>query len=853
MEDRALRESNRTPGGELRFVDLVDLEELRALCESVTDLTGAVTAILDPTGTILVATGWRDLCTRFHRCHPVSAARCRESDTVLATRVREGEPYNVYRCGNGLVDVAVPIVVGGRHLATLFTGQFFFEPPDRDFFLRQAASLGFPREAYLEALERIPVFSEPQVRSLLDLLARLGRLMGRTGLVRKALLAANRKLREEIAERRRAEADLREANEGLEARVAERTEALAVSNLTLLARQENLREAEQRLRRTHFLAETALELTRSGYWRITYDGSGFYESSERAAAIYGDIPRPGLRVHILDEWYPCLVAADPEGAKRILQAYEDAVEGRSERFDESFPYRRRVDGRTVWVRSIGYAERDEQGRATHMYGVNQDITEQKLLELELQRAKEAAESANRAKSVFLANMSHEIRTPMNVILGFARLLQREADLSPRQGEYLEALNRAGEHLLELIDEVLEMSKIEAGRVVLRPRTFDLPGLLEETERLLRPRAEAKGLAFLLERDESLPRWVVADEGKLRQVLLNLLGNAVKFTRDGGVVLRGRVLDGGGDVRSLQVEVEDTGPGIGEEEMGHLFQRFEQAQAGRDAGGGAGLGLRISRDFLRIMGGDLEVHSRKGQGSLFRFQVPLQIGQPPGPSSSEEEPEAAPSPGGPSRILVVDDQEANRTLLLRLLEPLGAEIREARDGVEALEAWEAWRPDLILMDVRMPRMDGSEAIRRIRGTPLGGEVRLVAVTASAFEEDRQRLRADGADAFLRKPFRREELMGTIRGLFKAEEPERGNGTPPAPRRVSDEEIRGCLARLPREARESLREAVREGDYFLILTLLDRLDPLAPGLAEALGGVVRGMEFRRALDLLGGDGA
>ena len=321
-------------------------------------------------------------------------------------------------------------------------------------------------------------------------------------------------------------------------------------------------------------------------------------------------------------------------------------------------------------------------------------------------------------------MSHEIRTPMNAILGFAQVLERDPSLTPQQAEHVRIIARSGGHLLHLINDILDMSKIEAGRTTLNEVDFCLHDLLSDLELMFRSRADAKGLQLLVERDESVPRYVTADEGKLRQVLVNLMGNAVKFTETGGVALRvrveaveGKTVEDKASLR-LMAEVEDTGPGIPDTDMYQIFDPFQQAATGVKAGG-TGLGLAISRKFVEMMGGELTVTSQVG-ASCFRFNALLaQAGD-----IAEQEKPVLPcvvglEPGtGPFRILVVEDIPDNRTLLCELLRPVGFEIEEASNGVEALDVFNRWSPHAILMDMRMPIMDGYEATRRIKATAAG---------------------------------------------------------------------------------------------------------------------------------------
>ncbi|MCP4218613.1 MAG: response regulator, partial [bacterium] len=383
----------------------------------------------------------------------------------------------------------------------------------------------------------------------------------------------------------------------------------------------------------------------------------------------------------------------------------------------------------------------------------------------LREAKEAAEAANRAKSFFLANMSHEFRSPLNAILGFAQVMDRGRAMPSEEKENLAIIRRSGEHLLDLINDVLDMSKIEAGRTVLTENDFDVYRLLDDVEEMFCLKAEGKGLRLIFECDAGVPQYIRTDEGKLRQVLVNLLGNALKFTKKGGIsvrVMRLPVESSESKKTDLQFEVEDTGEGIAPDEMDSLFEAFTQTETGRKSREGTGLGLPISRKFVRMMGGAISVESRVGKGSVFRFRIRAETVK--GVETKTGKPERrviALAPNQlPYRILIADDRETNRLLLLRLFAPLGFELREAKNGAEVVEIQEKWEPHLICMDMRMPVMNGYEATKRIKGAIKGHGPAVIAVTASVFEEDRAVVLSAGCDDFVRKPFRASEIFDTI---------------------------------------------------------------------------------------------
>lgn len=504
-------------------------------------------------------------------------------------------------------------------------------------------------------------------------------------------------------------------------------------------------------------------------------------------------------------------------------------------------FNKKKNGENYWESASISPIKNDAGEITHFVAVGEDITERKRVAAELQRAKEAAEAATRAKSTFLANMSHEIRTPMNAILGFSQLMQRDAALTPGQKHHLETISRSGEHLLALINDILEMSRIEAGRVALNPANFDLHAILAGVERLFRIRTDAKKLQFTVERMGNVPQFVFGDEGKLRQVLINLLGNAVKFTDHGNVSLRVRAQHRKSSGFRLLAEIEDTGPGMSPEELERLFQHFEQTSTGRKSGGGTGLGLAISRQIARLMGGDITVSSQVGTGSIFRLEIELAEG-----AAKAVEPRNAErqvlrlEPGQPTyRVLIADDNQENRELLAQLLGPIGFETRSVGDGEQAVREFQAWRPHLLLIDLRMPGTDGSEAMRQIRSSPGGGNVKIIIVSASVFAEDRDAALAHGANDFLGKPFREAALFELIRKhllveyVYRDEAVSEGSAQPAErPGAVSAE----ALARLPEKLLAALREATLNGDTVRLNQLLQQVADGDAVLAQSLRHLV-----------------
>ncbi|MEG4573133.1 ATP-binding protein [Microcoleus sp. N3A4] len=521
---------------------------------------------------------------------------------------------------------------------------------------------------------------------------------------------------------------------------------------------------------------------------------------------------------------------------------------------------------------------------------------------ELAVAKDKAEVANQAKSTFLANMSHELRSPLNAILGFSQLMTRSQTLSPEHQENISIISSSGEHLLTLINNVLDLSKIESGRTTLNPHKIDLYRLLNDLEDMFQLKADDNHLQLVFDRSPDVPQYVEIDELKLRQILINLLNNALKFTCEGGVWIRvskhsaGRSQQVEGDrvylseeltntevaasnnreisqlSKSknaifatpndeaasassffLHFEVEDTGPGIATNELDNLFEAFVQTQTGKDSQEGTGLGLPISRKFVELMGGEMSVCSAVGKGTNFKFYIQViavdatDIESPkPTRNVIALEPKQH-----TYRILIVDDKPLNRQLLIKILHPLGFELKEATNGQEAIEIWDSWEPHLIWMDMRMPVMDGYEATLYIKSTIKGQATAIIALTASVLEEERAVILSAGCDAFMRKPFREADIFDAmhkhigVRYIY--EDPGQANLS--AIKAGDRGEMTAAdFVKLPESLIADLKLAILNADMDLIDSSIEQIRLKDAVTAGAIANCIENFEYNKVLKLI-----
>ncbi len=647
----------------------------------------------------------------------------------------------------------------------------------------------------------------------------------------------------------------------MQVQLRQRNEKLISRNIRLKREIRDRRQAEDALRNSkYFLQKLADTVPQILFLFDLARGTTVY-FNQQYTTILGYSPEEisqASRQWLIDCFHPDDQHLCYDILSRFINLGDNEVLSTEYRF-------RHKNGEWRWLlaREVVFA-RDASSKPTQILCSVEDISDRKLAETELQQAKEAAEAANRAKSIFIANMSHELRTPLNAILGFSQLMNYDPTLSKKQLENLSIIHRSGEHLLTLINQVLDLSKIEAGRMTLSENNFNLHHLLADLENLFSLKAKDKGLNLKFNLAADVPKYIRADEVKLRQVLINLIGNGIKFTTFGSVIVTIRQKQ----LTTIEFEIKDTGVGIAAVELDNLFKPFIQTASGQKVQEGTGLGLTISREFVRLMGGEISVISggkiftpgtlprelnddaTPKQGTTFLFDIPVGIALEIVENQPESRRVISLAPNQPKyRILVVDDSDINRQLLVQLISPLGFEVQEASNGTEAIEIWQSWSPHLIWMDMLMPVMDGYEATKRIKSTTKGQATAVIALTASVLEEQRAIVLSAGCDDFVRKPFQQQaifEIMAKYLGVsYIYQEKE----SPSRPENVTNKllNLTVVLAGMSKKWIVKLHKAALDADSELVSQLIEEIPSSHALELMTLRNWVNKFQFEMILDL------
>jgi PAS domain S-box-containing protein len=675
-----------------RLLELIDFEKVNVLLEGFNQSTGFVTAIVDLDGTILSQSGWRRICTDFHRKNNTTLQNCIVSDTVLAVKMRNGEKYHSYKCLNGLVDVAVPIIVKGEHIANLFTGQFFFEKPDWAFFENHAHLYGFDKDEYFSVVNEVPVISEDKVNVIMDFLLNMTRLIS----------------------------------------------DMTFQKLELLELNEALRMSEEQYR-------LVLENSMDAIIITTHEGK--VVSANQAA---------------------CKMFKHTESEICNLM-WNDLVDINDERIIE-LENTRKISGRatgeivmcrknsTKFPAEISTSVFQDQQGTLRTEMIIRDITERKNIEKQLIEAKEKAEESDRLKTAFLQNMSHEIRTPMNAIMGFSELLNEQYNNKQKLNQFSNIINQRCNDLLDVINDILDIAKIESGQLQVNTEECHLKELFAELSVLFEGYQNRLGKQHIMlnwdNLNNSSDTVIYTDMVKLKQILINLISNALKFTNEGMVDVGCKILDN----NSYLFYVADTGMGIPADKHHTIFERFSQLNLNSKRNiGGTGLGLSIVKGLVNLLEGEINLQSEPGKGSTFSFFIK---GRDAGALTLK-----ASLNGNMVKnfnlhktILIVEDDFYNFEYLKEVLSGRGFCILQSETGENAIETVLQNDIDLVLMDIRLPGIDGYEATRQIRKHK--PEMKIIAQTAYASVDEKQKAFDAGCSDYLSKPTKQESLLTMV---------------------------------------------------------------------------------------------
>lgn len=689
----------------MKFSELVNVDELRRLCESYTAITGAVTALLELDGNILLATGWQEICTRFHRGNDVTACRCRESDTILAGELRKGEPYNIYKCKNGLIDVAVPIIIRGEHVANFFTGQFFCQEPDLDFFIRQAEEFGFEKEAYLAALKRVPVFSEDAIKEMMTFFTRLAQLIGEMGLARIELMASNEKL----------------------------------------------------LQSSKMLTHIMNSIPQSIFWK---DLESVYLGCNRVFSSRAGLASPDDIIGKTDFDLPWN-REESEGYRADDREVMDSAKSKNHIVETQ----RQANGKVVWVDTTKIPLTDASGSIIGVLGVFEDITDRKNSEEEKIKLESQLRQIHKMESVgrLAGGVAHDFNNMLSVILGYVNLAEMETDPAQPLYQYLEEIRNSAERSADLTRQLLAFAR----KQTVAPKVLDLntiiSGMLKMLQRLI---GEDISLVWN-PADDLWP--IKVDPSQIDQILANLCVNARDSISNVGrvIIATGNItIDKNYITKNrdslpgeyVSITVSDNGCGMNEETMAHVFEPFFTT---KEVGEGTGLGLATVFGAVKQNNGFIDLVSEPGMGTTFTIYLPRYAVKLENiPSESP----IAPARRGEETILIVEDEAAILNMVsIFLTRRQGYTVIKAKTPTEAIKlAKQHSQIHLLVTDVIMPEMNGRELANNI----LSIHPSLKCVFMSGYTADviaHHRVLQDGVD-FIQKPFSLNALATKVRSVL-----------------------------------------------------------------------------------------
>lgn len=826
-----------------KILELIDFEKVNTLLEGFNQSTGFVTAILDLEGNVLSKSGWRQICTEFHRVHSETSKRCTISDTVLASEMGKGEKYHFYKCLNGLVDVAVPIIIKGEHIANLFSGQFFFEQPDYSFFQKQAAEFDFNEAVYLKALGDVPIISQDKVKTVMDFLLNMTQLISDMTFQRLELIELNESLRESEETYRMLFESINDsifASEVLEdgtlsnffnvneiackrlgytreellsktlfdidsdnsiSTVPSRVQKLLESKHTILETEHvskdgriipvemstnvskiknktvifslarditERKESEKALNRSRKVLQLFVEKVPASIAMFDCDMK-YIAYSQRFLIDYGLGERDLTGCSHYDV-FPEIPEKWKEIHRRCIAGAIEACE------DDVFP---RANSKTDWVRWAIHPWYETEDKIGGIILFTELITERKEAALlikekndeveaqneeykqineELFVAKQRAEESDRLKTAFLQNMSHEIRTPMNAIMGFSDLLYDNANDKAKLKSFTNIISQRCNDLLDIINDILDISKIESGQLPVHYEESDLNELFAELNSFFTEYQKRIGKEHIKFRLQTFcvneQNIIITDKVKLKQIFINLISNAFKFTNDGRIECGCRLDDN----QNIRFYVSDTGVGIPFDKQQFVFERFTQLQDGTQKYiGGTGLGLPIVKALVGLLGGQVFLESEPHKGSIFSFSIPFKPVQLI-PQHTIINKYINKDNFIGKNILIVEDDPFNAEYIKEVISAVGVTILQTDNGKDAVDISLSQQIDLILMDIRLPNIDGYEATRQIRKQK--PHMKIVAQTAYASQDEKQKALMAGCVDYISKPTKRDVLLSIL---------------------------------------------------------------------------------------------